>query len=270
MRRITNIGVAIAVVMVASVGAPAGATPPDVNAAPPSALALVEGTNAMLRSSDVMPALASEPPEDVVLYPYTTGYTNSFAGGDPIDVCSSPSTGLQVFPSTDGTIVYQARATGGDLVQYVYSYPTEAAAATAWDILRKQIRSQCNGSATLGGVKESASSTSIPGIGGIAGLAVTSSIDHQFATVLLLGSSIQMVSITSADKPTNTAERAAAVISLATTLGGRWVARASLPLTQDPLITQAARSMQQPADLTAATPVMQPARAAGKTPSSRH
>jgi hypothetical protein len=46
--------------------------------------------------------------------------------------------------------------------------------------------------------------------------------------------------------------------NLAFTLAERWQDRESLPITQSPLITHAARTMLQPDDISAATPIRQP------------
>jgi hypothetical protein len=250
---------AVAVVVAGLTAGVAGAAPPERNAPPPPASALAEATNAMLQQGDVPTALASAKPDEIALYPFRTGYVNSLAGGDPIAVCSAPGTFKQVFPTTEGTIVFQARAAGANLVQYVYSYPSDAAATAAWAKLSQQITSLCKGSVKSDGSTQSASSSPIPGLGGVNGLGVTSSTDDQYSTVHLLGSTIQMVSIVGSDKSTNKIGRVAAINSLATTLAGRWVARSNLPFTQDPFITRASRSLLQPADLTSATPVRQPA-----------
>ena len=249
----------VAVVAAGLTSGVAGAAPSERNAPPPSASALAEATNAMLHQSDVPPALASSRVDDITLYPFRTGYVNSLSGGDPIAVCSAPATFTAVFPTTKGTIVFQARAAGANLVQYVYSYPSVVAATAAWAKLSKQITSLCKGSVTSDGFTQSASSSPIPGVGGVNGLGVTSSNDDQYSTVHFLGSSIQMVSVVGSNETTNKVARVAAIKSLATTLAGRWVARSNLPFTQDPFITRTSRSLLQPADLTSTTPVRLPA-----------
>lgn len=246
--------------MVGVMGAPAGAVQSDVNAASPPAFDLVTASNAMLRPSDVPAAVtrltsdAGEPNE------FLTGYNTSYVGNEWRPVCSAPATGLSVFPPLKGTIVYQA-AIGG-VYQYVYAYPSTAAAVRAWRTLSSDIRSKCNGTSTSDGFTSFASSTRLPEIGSTGGWGVESSMDNEYSAVHLVGAAIQMIGSNgnNGEKAAAKRGRVAAVNALSARLGRRWLDRATLPVTQNPLITQAASTMLQPADLTAATPTTQPSK----------
>lgn len=235
---------------------PAGAAPvAEAVPAPPGPDA-ARATNAMLRPADVPASLAQMPPGE--LGGFRTGYTTSFENDDPVPVCSSPD-GLSVFPTIDGALVYQASS--GDVAQYMYVYPSQGAATKAWSRLTKDLQSACNGAKTLGGLTNTASTAAIPGLAGGQGWGVSSSIGTQYTAAHQLGDAIQYVTI--GDIAATDKSRQSAVRNLASTLAGRWLGRADLPLTQDASITRGTRTMLQASDIGAATPITPPGPGAG-------
>ena len=245
---------------VCAVAVPAAAHPRQMNpwmtgADAPSPSAVVEATNAMLREADVPKIIATTQSDLYQGSDFRTGYTNSFAGEDPVPVCTSPRDQQAVYPSWIGALVYRAAARGVD--QFVYEYPSAEMASAAWNSLVQQLRSKCQGRFKQDGVTYSADIASIPGAGGMPGWGVTSSVSGEYAAVHLLGSAIQMVA--KSDVTSGDMARMEALNSLAILLAGRWLERATLQVNQDPLITRAARTMLQPGDVPAATPVTLPA-----------
>ena len=256
MRRVLGVGVVAAVVLGGALGAPLAAQAADRNAAPPSASALTSATNAMLRPSDVPTTISSLPSQYSDADDFRTGFLNPPGGQDPLPVCSYGNDFKTVSVPVSGATGYLV--TSGVVTQNVYAYPSAAEASAAWRTVTTQLQARCKGSFTRDGKKFSVNASSIPGLGGVSGWGVNSrGYQASYSALHNLGNAIQMVTVMSS-APAINATRAGAVNTLAATLAGRWVDQANLPLTQDPFITQAARTMLQPADVPATLPITQP------------
>jgi hypothetical protein len=238
-------------------------TPPAVAqqrfAPPPSAQQLVAASNAMLQPNEVSgPLLAGTTSSDRL---FSTGFNNPPGGQDPLPVCVSGRSNTTVS-------IPDAMATGfftsdGRVSQVAYTYPGTTAANRAWKRLSANIASQCNGSFTEGGTRVTATAQRIPGLPqGQRGWGVRSTGNlNAYSTVHLVGDSIQMVSFL-ADRPAALTRARAPMNQLAATLAGRWVNRATLPLTQNPVITRAESSMVQTSDIPSGLRVAKPAQGA--------
>ncbi len=199
---------------------------------------------------------------------FDTGYQTSNWGTDDFAVCFDPLTATPVVVTWwNGATIYEASYGARDDIaarvnQWVYDYPTPDAALKAWTDFSKSATAKCNGSHTVDGISYVAKTTPVAGDEGVRGLGVymfSSNPDsYNYTVVNLIGSSIQMVGGYDGDTNPLKDGRAATVRTIAAELAVRWLGRAQLPITQDPLITRAASTMIQPADLTPGTPILQP------------
>jgi len=218
-------------------------------AQPPSSDALVAATNAMLRPADV-PAAVRKALKGASRF-FDTGFFNPPGGQDPLPICVSGPNYTTVTLSRDNAIGYMASY--GGVVQYEYRYPSAAAAQKAWRVVSEQVAQGCTTTFTEGDQQTRNTARRIPGVpGGERGWQVTSfGSQNSFSSVQLIDDTIQQVSVVDGKRPvTPRVQRAMA--GLASKLADRWAARSGATLVQDPTLTQAERTMVQPADVPAA------------------
>jgi len=259
-RRYLFSGALALVVMSSLLSAPAWADPLDPVQPPPSASSLVTATNAMLRPGEVVDTLKGPTPS--YLRGFATGFNNPPGGGDPPWVCDP------VRPSGTPVYVPSAQASGffarsGLVAQYVYEYESEAAAQRAWAALSEDVAARCDGASSPGSpvviTVERIAGIAEPGWGVLDG-----DSGAAYSTVHLLSNAIQLVNLS---KPVDEEANAwlptpsgavAAVQELSVALAQRWLARATLPLTQEPLLTRAESSMLRPGDVDSSLPILSP------------
>jgi len=250
--------------IIAGVGVLALTIAPGVQAAvtpvapPPTSSALVSATNAMLRGSDVTGPLAKGSSGMSMADTLRTGYNAPPGGQDPMPVCAY---GAQY--TTVGiplTLAVGFNAGFGAMSQDVYQYASDADAQRAWTTVTSQARSKCVGTFTRGSTTVTLSTTDVAGLpGGPAGLGVlTNGKNAQYSVLHLVGDSIQMLTYAINDGPI-AGDVAPAASTLAASLASRWLARATLPTTQDAALTKAESSMLSAADIPANLPVTTPA-----------
>lgn len=236
---------------------PAGAAPQPV-AVPPSPGALTSATNAMLQPGDVTGALAQGKPAMSDAGGLRTGFNAPPGGQDPLPVCAYGTQYSTVAIPGDLAVGFTAQS--GTVNQDVYQYASAADARRTWESLSAQTRSRCSGTFTRGKTITTVTTSEVAGLPGEpAGLGVLSNgKEAQYSVLHLAGDSIQMLSYLIDDGPV-AANLPAAANTLAAALATRWIGRAALPVTQDPLVTRAESAMVTAADLPAVLPVTSPA-----------
>lgn len=256
MKSTTRVSVLLSAAMGATIAlaAPSGAAPPRPVLPPPSADTFVATSNAMLRPSDVPASLL---PDEA----WSVSYMSPPGGQDPYPVCiSSPRRSLDL-PLADA-MGYQSGAYG--LTQVVYAYASPASAQAAWATVNRQVPAKCSVEFMLGDSpttvtsgRLAATATSPAGWWvrtDVAGAAAGAS----YLTVRPVGDSIQMVLLNNIPRNATLRQRAG-VDALSRTLAVRLAGAATLPLTQDPLLTSAQRAMVTSADVPASLPYTLPA-----------
>ncbi len=255
MRRTVACAVFSGVLLGSLAGVPASAE--TRYASPPASTDLSAATNALMRPADLTGVLAGGTASKDA---YRVGYSNPPGGQDPLPVCvSGPRYAPLPIPG-DSAIGYAA--TNGTVTQDVYRYASAGIAQRVWSGLNDKIPATCRGSFQDDDGRSTLSSTQLPGVsGGPQGWGVSDVTPYsaQYSVVYLLGDAIQMVSYTErrSSLPRGTV---AAIGQLATSLAGRWIGRASAPMTQDATLTKAQTVMLTPADVPSALPVLTPAK----------
>jgi len=222
-------------------------------APPPPAQELVAATNAMLQPLDLAaPVAATRGDYD------STGFLNPPGGDDPMPVCSYSSRRRLAVPAA-GAVGYSARS--GPVVQNVYTYADGEAASRVWSRLSAKIADRCRGTwrdrqgdvTTL--TRKQAAPVGQDGNGWA--IASTGNGLSSYSVANLIGDSIQLITY---QRQADTLRKGApaAVEALALALGNRWRDRATLPLTQPALVTQAENAMLAPTDVPPALPVTSP------------
>lgn len=236
----------------------AQAAPPSL-APPPTPAELVSATNAMLQPGDVTGVLTTGSPSVTLGNTLRTGFNSPPGGQDPLPVCAYGAQYSTV--AIPATVAVGFNSAFGTVNQDVYEYRSAAAARRAWTSLSEETRTNCSGTFTRGDTSTTLSTKKVAGLpGGPAGLAVLSNGKNvQYSVLHLAGDSIQMVTYAIDDGPVD-AGVTAATNTLAANLAARWVARAALPVTQAPQLTEAESAMLSAADIPADLPVTAPAR----------
>lgn len=221
-------------------------------AEPPTSSELVTATNALLRPADVAGVLAKAATSKDA---YRVGFTAPPGGQDPLPVCVYASGYRRVSIPLSGAVGFSARL--GSVFQDVYRYPSTAAAQRAWASLSANVESRCTGTFAEGTNRSTLSSHPVAGVAGNPkgwGVTTRSTFGERYSVVQLVGDAISMVSV-SPDGSALASGTARAANALATSLATRWLDRAALPLTQDPMLTKAQKAMLDAADVPADLPV---------------
>jgi hypothetical protein len=241
-----------ALVATVALASPAGAVQPPPVQAPPSSQTLVTTTNAMMQPSDVPAPLLSKDA-------WSVSYTNPPGGQDPTPVCIYGPVG-SVNLSQRGATGYHAGTF--DLDQQVYRYASTERARAAWSDVDAKVRAKCRGSWTEEGRTTTLTTGRLDStVGGPAGWWIRSDVSGgtgSYVTVMPVGDSIQTLRLLS-DTTAVSAPSRRAMNRLAVRLAARFAAPSTLPLSQDPLLTTAQRTMLAPADVPAALPYTLPA-----------
>jgi hypothetical protein len=247
---------ALALVVASSLlSSPAWADPLDPVQPPPSLSSLVAATNAMLQPGDVTGTLAESTSSTVD--ELSTGFINPPGRGD-LDLLCDPGPRLDpvLFPSAQST-GFTARS--GLVNQFVYQYESQAAAQRAWATLSDDMANRCNSASGSNGSDQN-SAERIAGIdepgwalvGGDLGTGYVA-----YTTMHLLGDSIQRMSFNNeVDGNSVLSSVTSAAQELSVVLAQRWLARTSLPLTQNPTLTRAELSALRPGDVPSSLPVL--------------
>ena len=249
----------------------AHAQQPQPHAPAPSAQQLTVATNALMRPGDLPQALDFFGAGSS----FETGYTNPPGGQDPFPVCQVPGSRSEpLYVPADLAVGFSARIAtenfSHQLVQDVYQYPDAQAAGSAWNTINTAIPTTCSGTFRSDGSEVTLTATRIPGLPDGQqgwGIAVEGAYST-YTTVHVLGDAIQLITYTrflrDSDPPQGPISPAVhtAINGLAGALAGRWVARDTLPITQPAILTQAASSMLQPADVPSTLPIGSPAQGA--------
>ena len=255
MRRTVACAVFAGVLLGSLAGVPASAE--TKYASPPTSADLSTATNALMRPADLTGVLAAGITSKDA---YRVGYNNPPGGQDPLPICSS-GPGYNPLPIPGDSAVGYA-ATYGTVTHDVYRYASADVAQRVWSRLNTKIPATCRGTFVDDDGRSTLSSTRLPGVGGGPqgwGVSDVTPYSAQYSAVILVGDAIQMVSYTErrSSLPRGTVS---AIDQLGTSLAGRWVNRATAPMTQDATLTKAQTVMLTPADVPPALPVEPPAK----------
>lgn len=174
---------------------------------------------------------------------------------------------VYVLPSAKNATGFQVslgELTESAVDQIVYSYPTPQQAQTAWAKVVRDMR-KCPGSYRMGDERRTVRVGRWGSGQASASMFVQTDVSGStkggsgsYLTVMLVDSFIQMVNATPGGAVTTAVQRAS-VRELSTTLATRLMEWATLPVTQNLLLTAAETAMLTASDIPASTAVTQPA-----------